>query len=88
MREDGHFCPLIEETSQTLLYIWASQVVLVVKNPPASAGNTRDVGLMPGSEIPLEKEMVNHSSVLARKIPWTEQSGGLQSMESQTVGHD
>ena len=44
----------------------------MVKNPPASAGNTRDVGLMPGSEIPLEKEMVNHSSVLARKIPWTE----------------
>ena len=41
-----------------------------------------------GWEDPLEEEMATHSSTLARKIPWTEESGGLQSMESQRVGHD
>ena len=37
---------------------------------------------------PLEKEMATHSSILAWKIPWTEEPGGLQSMGLQTVGHD
>ena len=41
-----------------------------------------------GWEDPLEKEMANHSSVLAWKIPWAEEPGGLQSMGSQRVGHD
>ena len=36
----------------------------------------------------LEKEMATHSSVLAWKIPWTEEPGGLQSVGSQRVGHD
>ena len=36
----------------------------------------------------LEKEMVTHSSTLAWKIPWMEEPGGLQSMGSQSVGHD
>ena len=36
----------------------------------------------------LEKGMATHSSILAWKIPWTEESGGLQSMEYQTVRHD
>ena len=36
----------------------------------------------------LEKEMATHSSILAWRIPWTEEPGGLQSMESQRVGHD
>ena len=36
-----------------------------------------------GQEDPLEKEMATHSSILARKIPWTEEAVGLQSMESQ-----
>ena len=39
-------------------------------------------------EDPLEKEIAIHSSVLAWRIPWTEGSGGLQSMGSQRVGHD
>ena len=39
-------------------------------------------------EDPLEKEMATHSSTLARKIPWTEKPGRLQSMGSQRVGHD
>ena len=36
-----------------------------------------------GQEDPLEEEMETHSSILAWKIPWTEEPGGLQSMESQ-----
>ena len=36
---------------------------------------------------PLEKEMTNHSNILAWRIPWTEEPGGLLSMESQKVGH-
>ena len=52
---------------------------------PASA---RDVGLIPGLEDPLEKETATHSSVLAWRIPWTEEPGGLQFMVSQSVGHD
>ena len=39
-------------------------------------------------EDPLEKEMATHSSILAWEIPWTEEPGRLQSMESQRVGHD
>ena len=41
-----------------------------------------------GWKDPLEKEMAPYSSILAWKIPWTEESGGLQSMGSQRVGHD
>ena len=41
-----------------------------------------------GQEDPLEKEMAPYSSILAGKIPWTEEPGGLQSMELQRVGHD
>ena len=56
-----------------------------VKNPPASAG---DVGLIPGWEDPLEKEMATHCSTLAWKIPWTEERSRLQSTGSKTVKHD
>ena len=41
-----------------------------------------------GGEDPLEKEMSTHSSILAWKIPWTEEIGGLKFIESQRVGHD
>ena len=41
-----------------------------------------------GQEDPLEKEMATHYSILAWKIPWTQGSGGLQSMGLRTVGHD
>ena len=41
-----------------------------------------------GQEDPLEKEMSTHSSILAWRIPWTEELGGLQSMGSQRVGHN
>ena len=55
----------------------------MVKNLPASAGDIRDKGLIPGREDPLEKGMATHSSVLAWRIPWTEEPGGLQSMGLQ-----
>ena len=41
-----------------------------------------------GREDPLEKEMATHSSILAWRIPWTEEPGGIQSMGSQRVGHN
>ena len=57
----------------------------MVKNPPAMR-ETRAQFL--SWEDPLEKEMATHSSILAWRIPWTEEPGGLQSMESQGVGRD
>ena len=41
-----------------------------------------------GQEDPLEKEMATHSGILAWRIPWTEEPGGLQSTGSQRVGHN
>ena len=55
----------------------------MVKNLPATAGDPRDGGLIPGLRRSLEKEMAPHSSILAWRIPWTEEPGGLQSMGSQ-----
>ena len=55
----------------------------MVKNPPASAGDTGStprLGRSPGEGT--------HSSVLAWKIPWTEEPGGVESMGSQRVGHN
>ena len=49
----------------------------VVKNLPANAGDPRNAGLIPGSGRSLEKEMVTHSSILARETPWTEEPGEL-----------
>ena len=50
--------------------------------------NAGDMVRSLGQEDPLEKDMVPHSSILAWRIPWTEDPGGLQSMGSQRVGHD
>ena len=47
-------------------------MALLVKKPPASAGDTRDLGSVPGSGRPLEEETATHSSILAWKILWTE----------------
>ena len=60
----------------------------MVKNPPATAGDVRDMGLIPGMGRSPGKEMAIHSSILAWEIPWTEKPVGLQSMGSQRVGHD
>ena len=53
-----------------------------------SACNAGDPGLIPGLGRSLEKGMATHSSILARRIPWTEEPSKLQSMGSQRVRHD
>ena len=53
-----------------------SQVALVLKNPPANAGDVRGVSLIPGSGRSPEEDMVTHTSILAWRIPWTEEPGG------------
>ena len=62
-------------------------MVLMVKDPPANAG---DIGVIRflRHEDPLEEEMATCSGILAWKIPWTEEPGGLQPMEPQRVGHN
>ena len=61
----------------------------MVKNLPANAGNTKDVSSTTGvGKISLEEGMATHSTILAGKIQWTEESGRLQSMELQRVGCD
>ena len=62
----------------------ASQRALVVKNPPASARDIRSTVRSLGQEDPLEEGMATHSSILAWRIPWTEESDGLQSIRSQS----
>ena len=63
----------------------ASLVAQTVKNPPAM----QDTWVQSlGWEDPLEEDMATHSSILAWRIPWTEEPGGLQSMGTHRVGHD
>ena len=58
-----------------------------VKESACNAGDAGDVGSM-SREDPMEEGMAMHSSILACRIPWTEESGGLQSMGLQRVGHN
>ena len=61
---------------------WQAGLVLVVKKPPANAGDVRDAGQSLGQEGALEEGMATHSNILACSIPWTEEPGGLQSIVS------
>ena len=63
-------------------------MALLVKNPPANSGDIRDAGSIPGSGRSMEEGMATHSGILAWRIPWTEEPGGLQSIGSQSVGRD
>ena len=73
-----------EGIGHPLQYSWASLVAEMVKNPPAMQETwVRSLGW----EDPLEEGMATHSSMLAWRIPWTEEPGGLQSMGSRRVGH-
>ena len=63
-------------------------MVLLVINLPANAGDIRDMDLILGQEDPLEEGTETHSSILAWRIPWTEEPGGLQSMRLHRVGCD
>ena len=68
-----------------LLLFQTIPVAQTVKNLPAMQETQVQI---PGWEDPLEKEMATHSSFIAWRIPWTEESDGLQSTGSQGVGHD
>ena len=63
----------------------ALQVVLVIKNPPAKAGDIRDIGPIYGSRRSRGEVTATHSSILAWEIPWTEEPGGLQSIGLQRL---
>ena len=63
-------------------------VVLLVKNPPANAGDIEMHVQSLCREDPLKEGMATHSSILDRRISWTEEPGGLQSMGLQGVRHD
>ena len=64
---------------------WISQVSWLIKNTPVNIGDTRDMGPIPGLGM---EDMATHSNILAWRIPWTEEPGGLQSMGLQRIGHD
>ena len=59
-----------------------------VKESACSVGDARDMGSIPELGRSLEQEMATHSSILAWKISWTEEPGGLWSLWSHRVGHD
>ena len=63
-------------------------MALVVKTSPASAGDVRDMGSVPGLGRCPGGGHGNHSSILAWRIPWTQEPSGLQSIGSQRAGHD
>ena len=69
---------------------WTSQVALVVKNSPVNAGEKRDARFNPqiGTITWRRKAMAAHSSILAWRIPWTEDPGGLQPIGWQRVRQD
>ena len=58
------------------------------KEIACDAGDSGNMGSIPGQEDPLEKEIATYSSILAWKITWTEEPGGLQSKGSQTAKHN
>ena len=60
----------------------------MVKSLPDNAGDMRDPDLIPGLEDSLEEEMVTCSSILAWRIPWTEEPDGLESTGSQRGEHN
>ena len=66
----------------------ASHMALVVKNPPTNAGDLRDTGSIPRLRRHPVEGMATHSSILAWRIPWTGEPGGLQFLGSQRVRHD
>ena len=76
---------IVVELPSSVIVLWPSLVAQTVKCLP-TVQETRVRSL--GREDPLEKEMASHSSILAWKIPWTEEIGWLLSMGSQRVGHD
>ena len=67
---------------------WVFPGGAVLKNPPANAGDIRDVGSIPGLGRSPGEENGNSLSILAWRIPWTEEPGRLQSIGSQRVRYN
>ena len=87
MSLEAALCPLSESRSNLSQRgpTWVSLVAQMVKNLPV----LRETWVRSlGCEDPLEKGMATHSRILAWRIPWTEEPGGLQSTGSQRVVHD
>ena len=75
-------------TEQLTLSLWVSLVAQLVKNLPAMQETQETLVQSLGQEDPLEEGMTTYSSILAWRIPWTEEPGGLQSTWLQRVRHD
>ena len=79
-----HICIYVCAYAYMYMLIQASQVALVVNSLPANAGDIKDVALIPGSGRSPGGGPATHSSILAWRIPWTEEPGGLQSIVMQS----
>ena len=91
------FCILFNNKLYLPTYLYKASLVAqmiknlvapVVKNLPANAGDIKDLGLISGWGRSPGGGHATHSSILAQRIPWTEQPGGLQSIGSLTVEHN
>jgi len=84
---DRTFLALVSVPSCSFLKLMIVYITFCGLNPPTSAGDTGDAGLIPGSGRSPGEENGSHFSNLAWKITWTEEPGGLQFMGSQRVEH-
>ena len=80
----GQEDPLLEDLLPTTVFLGFSGG----SDGKEFARNAGDLVRSPGQEDPLKKGTATHSSILAWRIPWTEEPGRLQSVGSQRVGHD
>ena len=81
-------CALPVELCVGTATLGASHEALVIKNPPANAGDMRHVGKIVGWEDYLEESVATLSSILVWRIPWREETGRLQSIALQKIRHD
>ena len=82
------FTQHINETKDNHMIISIDGLLLVVKNLPANAGDVPEVGSVLGQKGPLEEGMATHSSILAWRMPWAEEPGGVPSIALQRVRHN
>ena len=82
--QEGSWCVSQDSEAESSRAAWASLVSHGRFHPPMQKTRVQS----PSWEDPLEKDMVTHSNILAWRIPWTEETGGLQSMGLQRVRHD
>ena len=88
------YFPVLYRSLLVIYFVYSSMCVLGLprwlsgKESACNARDTGGTGLIPGSGRSLEEGMATHCSILAWRIPWTEEPGGLQSMGSQRVEHN